>query len=504
MTKQKNVLFLVIDQMRGDCLFGALSEHVKLPNLRALMQDAVSFRNHYSVLSPCGPSRASLLTGQYGMNHRAVRNGTPMPHDKPNIAKEVRKAGYLPLLYGSTDVSHDPRVVSAGDPAFHSYEEVIPGFQEVIRQRQEDDHCPWQADLKAKGYDLPPYPDLYQPNGSDIDDPAIYSAEDSDTAFLADAFLKDIAIRPQGWFAHLTFIRPHPPFVAPEPYNRMYDPATMPKPVVWGSESDERARHPYISPCLDRNPISSVVEGFPDLKPTEENIDKIRAIYMGLATELDHHIGRIIAWLKESGQYDDTLVVITSDHGELLGDFHAWGKTTFYDAAFQTPLIIRDPDHTGGYGTVVDLPTESVDISPTILDLLGLDIPHSMDGRSLQPLLAGQAPADWRDYSYSELDFGNPIEPDFWQKQLGLHIDETNLAVLRTDSHTLVQFAGQMPPILFDRKAEGEKRDISGDPGASQILLDLTQRMLCHRMRNPEGQFSRMKVTGGGLQIGHD
>ena len=100
MTRHQNVLFILIDQLRADLLNGELAKHVDLPNLHALMADAVTFQRHFSVTNPCGPSRASILTGQYAMNHRSVRNGTPLRHDTPNLASEARKCGYQPLLFG--------------------------------------------------------------------------------------------------------------------------------------------------------------------------------------------------------------------------------------------------------------------------------------------------------------------------------------------------------------------------------------------------------------------
>ncbi len=204
MTDRANILFVILDQFRADCLTGALADHVHLPHLQALRADAVTFRNHYSVCAPCGPSRASILTGQYAMNHRAVRNGTPLPHDTPNLALEARKAGYDPLLYGYTDVAVDPRQHHANDPMVHSYEQVIPGFREVVEMRLEES-WPWRAHLKAKGYDpLPAYPDIFRPQGDDPMDPALYAAEDSDTAFLTDQVLHDLAARPPGWFAHVS------------------------------------------------------------------------------------------------------------------------------------------------------------------------------------------------------------------------------------------------------------------------------------------------------------
>ena len=500
MPEVRNVLFVVIDQLRADCLYGALAAHVALPNLRALMADGVSFRNHYSVVNPCGPSRASMLTGQYAMNHRATRNGTPLPHDTPNLATEVRKAGWLPLLFGYTDSAQDPRVHAPGDPALRSYEEVMPGFREAVEMRLEES-WPWRAHLAAKGYDVPPYPQIFRPRGERPDDAALYRAEDSDTAFLTDCALNEIRVRKPGWFVHLTYIRPHPPFVAPAPYNRMYDPATLPPPSRAGSAAEEAARHPLNIFAQARSPIASTVEGFPDLAPTEENVAMLRAIYLGLATEVDHHLGRIIAHLKDCGAYDGTLIVVTADHGEMLGDHHLWGKTTYYDAAYRTALIIRDPG-APARGAVVDLPTEAVDVTPTILDCLDLPVPHTMDGRSLKPFLHGEHPSGWRRHTFSELDFGDPVAPNALQQHLGLIGEDANLAILRDGRYTYVHVNGGLPPLLFDAEGEGEMRDISGDPDAQPILLRLARAMLDHRMRHAQGRFARTLVTGDGVRTG--
>ncbi len=492
-----NVLFIVIDQLRADCLWGRLAEVTPLPNLRGLMAEAVSFQRHYSVVNPCGPSRASILTGQYAMNHRAVRNGTPLPHDTPNIATEVRKAGYLPLLYGYTDSAQDPRCFAADDPALTSYEEVMPGFHEAVEMRLELS-LPWRADLLAKGYDVPAYPDIFRPNGPALDDPALYRAEDSDTAFLTDQFLQGLRGRPQGWFAHLTYIRPHPPLVAPAPYNRMVTPADIPAPVCVGDMAAEQSRHPFIASTHARTPISSVVEGFPDLEPTPEAVATLRAVYLGLAAEVDHHIGRIIAALKASGQYDNTLLVVTADHGEMLGDHHAWGKQTFYDAAYHTPLIIRDPRQRQAHGSTVTAPTESIDIAPTILAWLGQCAPDTMDGQALSAFLAGQEPQGWRGFTFSELDFGDPISATLPQTALGLGADQANLAILRSATHTLVHFNAGLPPLLFDHTGAGELQDIAQTPEAQPVLLEMSRAMLDHRMTHAGGRFRRTMITQNG------
>lgn len=497
MPAKPNVLFIVIDQLRADCLWGALADVTPMPNLRALMDEAVSFTRHYSVVNPCGPSRASMLTGQYAMNHGAVRNGTPLPHDTPNIATEARKAGYLPLLYGYTDSGQDPRRFAPRDPALTSYEEVMTGFHEAVEMRLEMS-LPWRADLMAKGYDVPPYPDIFRPCGPELDAPALYKACDSDTAFLTDQFLRGLLGRPAGWFAHLTYIRPHPPLVAPSPYNRMVDRGRVPVPVTVGDAAAEAARHPFIASSHAKTPIASVVEGFPDLQPTPENVATLRAVYLGLAAEVDHHIGRVIAALKEGGIYDDTLVVVTADHGEMLGDYHVWGKQTFYDAAYHTPLIVRDPKQRQAHGTRVDVPTESIDIAPTVLEWLGQEVPNVMDGRALTPFLAGQAPVHWREFTFSELDFGDPVTPTKAQIALGLRAEEANLCILRGARHTLVHFNAGLPAVLFDHAQDGEARDIASDLAAQPVLLAMTRAMLDHRMRHGGGRFRRVMITQSG------
>ena len=498
MTAQRNVLFIIIDQLRADCLHGALADHVDLPNMRALMAEAVTFRRHFSVTNPCGPSRASILTGQYAMNHRSVRNGTPLRHDTPTIASEMRKAGYLPMLFGYTDTSHDPRVHAPTDPAMQTYEFPMAGFTEQVEMRLEMSY-PWRSYLLSKGYTWDNYWQLYIPggDGSRLNAPAVYKAEDSDTAFLTNRFLDTMpAYADEDWFAHLTYIRPHPPLVAPAPYNDMYDPTSLPLPTRIGTRKDEAAVHPFFGPALDNAPIASFVIGCSGVTPTDDTIQTLRSVYLGLATEVDHHIGRVMSFLKESGQWDDTLLIVTADHAEMLGDHHAWGKHSVYDAAYHTPLIIRAPG--GKAGQDVDAPTESIDLTPTILDWVGQEVPNSMDGRSLLPFLNGETPDDWRDYSFSELDFSEPEAPTLWEKRLGTDTSNSSLGILRDDRFTLVEFAADLPPLLFDHHGKGEMENVAEDPAFASDLARLTRQMLRHRMRNMDHTLSLDTITNDG------
>ncbi|MGR3760951.1 alkaline phosphatase family protein [Roseobacteraceae bacterium NS-SX3] len=500
---QKNVLFILIDQMRADCLSGALAEHADLPNLRALMAEAVTFRRHFTVVNPCGPSRASILTGQYAMNHRSIRNGTPLRHDTPTLPSEMRKAGYLPMLFGYTDTSQDPRAFHPNDPAVKTYEYQMAGFQEMLEMRLEMSY-PWRGHLLSKGYEFGDYWDLYKPVSPDggpprLNDPAPYRAEDSDTAFLTDRFLAAMpGYRDQNWFAHLTYIRPHPPLVAPEPYNRMYDPAALPLPRRLKSAEAEAAMHPFFAPAIAAAPPAKAVLGFPDLEASDENIQALRAIYLGLATEVDTHIGRVLQFLRDSGQMENTLLIVSADHGEMLGDRHSWGKFSVYDAAYHVPLIIRLPGNAAQAGADVQAFTETIDLTPTILDWAGQEIPNAMDGASLLPLLRGGVPEGWRQYSFSELDFSDPETPSPFERALGTGPSDSSLAILRDARFTLVEFAADLPPLLFDRRGKGEMEDVAARPEYQADLARLSRQMLRHRMRNADHTLSLHSITPEG------
>jgi len=129
---RKNVLFITADQWRGDCLGCIGHPVVETPNLNQLAMQGVLFRKHYAQAVPCGPSRASLYTGLYAMIHRSVNNGTPLNNRFTNIAREVRKLGYDPTLFGYTDTSADPREFHQEDPLLTTYEGMIPGMSSGV------------------------------------------------------------------------------------------------------------------------------------------------------------------------------------------------------------------------------------------------------------------------------------------------------------------------------------------------------------------------------------
>lgn len=509
MDRPINILFITADQWRGECLSGLGHPCLKTPRLDALAQDGVTFRRHYAQATPCGPSRASLYTGMYLQNHRSVVNGTPLDARHTNVALEARKAGYDPVLFGYTDVSPDPRQFHAADPALRSYEGLLPGMRPEVWMRE--DGLAWLADLKAKGYDIPKG-EVFRPQadypGADgrgpTFAPARYRAEDSNTAFLTSEVIKYVSVRDgEPWFIHMSYLAPHPPFIVPEPYHAMYDPATVPPPVRASSPESEGRQHPYLNYFLHHQRGSGISFGLTaeehHLHLTESEVRQARATYYGMMSEVDAQIGRLVDALKASGEYERTLIVFTSDHGEYLGDHWQFAKYSYFDQTFYIPLIIRVPGAAGdaARGTFVDEFTENVDVMPTILDLLALDVPNQCDGESLLPFCRGHTPAGWRDFAFSECDFRDLI-PDGSETLLGLMPDQCAFSVLRGHRYKYVHLTG-LPPLFFDLKADPDEfSNLAEDPDHHAMVLEFAQRMLSLRMNHDERVLANIVLTQEG------
>ena len=224
-----NVLLITLDQFRGDCLSSAGHPVVLTPNLDRIAEEGVRLARHYSQAAPCGPGRASLYTGMYQMNHRVVGNGTPLDARFDNVAQVARRAGYEPALFGYTDQSIDPRQ-SAGphDPWLSRYDGVLPGFDEALHLN--DDQGPWIEWLGSLGYDTSGGPTKLLVTESER------PAEHSVSTFLTDRALTWIGEQDEPWFAHLSYLRPHPPYSAAGEWASAYDPADVGLPIAPGDD----------------------------------------------------------------------------------------------------------------------------------------------------------------------------------------------------------------------------------------------------------------------------
>jgi arylsulfatase A-like enzyme len=506
----RKVLFISADQWRGECLSALGHPCVRTPHLDRLAAEGVLFKRHYAQCAPCGPARASLLTGLYMMNHRSVKNGTPLDARHSNIALEVRKAGYEPTLFGYTDTSPDPRRLPPGDPALTTYEGVLPGM--TVGLQLPDHMAAWIADLKAKGYSFEGRHDVYKPvagypgsqgRGHSFA-PPLFSADDSETTFMADAMLKWLSVRRDlSWFVHGVFLRPHPPVIAPEPYNAMYDPGAAPQPIRASSPAAEGAQHPFLAHALSRQrEIGLHTEHHPAVLQDidEPELRQLRATYYGMISQVDDQIGRLLAHLAATGEDRHTLVIFTCDHGEMLGDHHMWGKDGYFDQAYHIPLIVRDPRRAAdpGRGAIIDEFSESIDLMPTILEWLGLDVPAQCDGRSLLPFLEGDSPSGWRQEAHWEYDFHDPLRGRA-EAALGLSSDQCALAVLRGRRFKYLHFPA-LPPLLFDLEADpGELVDRAGDPAYRDVRLAMAEKMLDWRMTHADRVLTSRFITADGV-----
>ncbi|MCL4693409.1 MAG: sulfatase-like hydrolase/transferase, partial [Candidatus Hydrogenedentes bacterium] len=296
--------------------------------------------------------------------------------------------------------------------------------------------------------------------------------EDSECQFLTTQACKWIRGAGSGWFANVNFIKPHPPRICPAPFNDMYDPADMLPSNRHARELENE--HSYLK-TVRRTP--ALID--------ERDLRETRACYYGMISEIDACIGRLVDTLKEMGQWDNTLIVFTSDHGEYLGDHFFTDKAHFYDETMRVPLIIRDPAPEAGAtrSQRLDSFVESIDIAPTVLEYLGEPIPDRFQGTSVLSQVRGTRERGGRDAIHFEYDFRG-----FFRDNSSVNPDECILWVLRDERYKYVQFGLEsMPPLLFDlHKDPGEFHNLAADPNAAPIVADYAQKMLRWRMRNED------------------
>ncbi|WP_264712798.1 sulfatase-like hydrolase/transferase [Limobrevibacterium gyesilva] len=499
------MLLIIADQWRGDSLSVLGHPAALTPDLDALAGEGVLFRNHFGQSAPCGPARASMLTGQYVMNHRVVANGVPLDARHPNLATEVRRAGMDPALVGYTTTTPDPRLVPHADPRFAEIGDVMDGFR-TFAHFDEVDFRTYMGWVASRGFALPEDPqDIWRP----LEGPAGPSAAPSripaalsDTAWSGTHGIEFLRTTRPGrpWLLHLGFFRPHPPFAAPAPYHDMVPEARIPAPLRAATRAAEAAQHPMLAHWLGAQMQASYFQGAtgPVSALSDRAVMLTRRAYYGLIAEIDHWVGEVLAELRRSGQWDDTLIVFTSDHGEQLGDHHLLSKLGWFDQSYHLPLIIRDPSSGATRGRVVDAFTEAVDLMPTILDWLGLDVPACCDGVSLRPWLAGGTPATWRDAVHFEYDLrGGWPQPS--RLPADISPDVGPMAAMRTARWKYVHFTG-LEPVLYDLAADpGELRNVAADPAYRGLRAEAASRMLSWRMAHAEVGLTRLVASPAGL-----
>jgi arylsulfatase A-like enzyme len=400
-----NVVFIMTDQQRFDALSCAGNPVLSTPNLDRLAREGVRFSQATCSTPLCGPSRASLLSGQYMHAHRCPGNypieRPGMPEDVTTWEEILHEKGYHCEYHGKWHTGKDNRGCYAdGLPnyskLYHQYLVDKYGEPEKAEGQAIDRYTkwpyePWEVDrmmIRARQQKRS------MPHHNEAGEYP-FPCEDSLTAWTAKRAVDYIRTQPKGRFSlSCSILHPHAPLIATKPYSNKYDPAAMPMPQTMVD---------VFTP--ERNAIPDV------LKLTPDGLGSYISLYYGLVEEVDHWVGEILKALDETGLASNTMVVFTSDHGEMLGDHARVSKMVFYEEALRVPLLIRMPGKIKA-GQVLDAPATGADVAPTILDYMGQAVPANMHGRSLRAEIDGKGNA--AEFAYGEIT-NRPKRPN-WQR----------------------------------------------------------------------------------------
>lgn len=447
-----NVLFLMADQHRGDCLSADGHPVVRTPNLDRLASEGVRFRHAYSTTPTCTPARACLLTGMNPWNHGMLgysRVAERYPVEMPRLMKA---AGYFTMAVGKLHYTPQRN--------YHGYDLAL--LDESGRAESIDFRSDYRSWFHAQAPNL--NPDATGVGWNDYKGKAYVLPERLHptrwTADVAVSFLESWQ-RPGPFFLKVSFARPHSPYDPPQRWMDAYQDAAIPAPAVGGWAARNESRN------TDRDDLWRG-----RLAPHE--VRTARQAYYGSVSFVDEQIGRIVSALEKRGWLENTLILYTSDHGDMTGDHHLWRKSYAYEPSARIPMIVRGPR--AGGGRTLDAPVELRDILPSFLDAAGTEIPARVDGRSLLDAVQGRP---WREYIDLEHDI--------------CYAPENNWNAL-TDGRTKYIFhAFDGREQLFDLTSDPmEKAEIT----AEARLRPWRERMVAHLA--PRGDFY---ARGGKLAL---
>ncbi|WHZ11369.1 MAG: Sulfatase family protein [Burkholderiaceae bacterium] len=522
-----NVLFIMCDQLRADHLSCFGHPALKTPNLDALARKGMIFDRAYVQSPVCGPSRMSYYTGRYVHAHGASWNFVPLKAGEMTIGDHLRPLGVRSVLVGKTHMRADlagmsrlgidpnsmigVRIAECGfdpyerDDGIHPYSghDPDPAYNNYLREQGFGGDNPWESwanstvgedgDLRSGWF-------LKYSNR-----PARIPDEHSETPYITRRAMDFISTAgDQPWCLHLSYIKPHWPYIVPEPYASMYGPEDA-LPVV-RSESERQDPHPLYGAMMNHR----VSRTF-----SREGVrEAVMPGYMGLIKQIDDQLGRLFAFMEERGLMENTMIVFTSDHGDYLGDHWMGEKDLFHEPVIRAPLIIYDPDPRADAtrGTRCDALVEAVDVAPTLLDVYGGQaVPHVIDGRSLRPLLFGERPADWRQAVVCEYDYAfqeSRIELDAKPRECWMR--------MIFDGRWKYVLIENYRPMLFDLQQDPHEFD---DLGASEAPEHVAARARLHealfrwarqprqRVTVPDGAIEstevQARISEGGILIGY-
>ncbi len=370
-------MFIMTDQMRYDAM-GHTGGWTKTPNLDRIATEGISFSNCVTTSPVCMPARITMATGLYPHNTGIWDNCRyTLPIDTPTWMQVVRDSGYRTALIGKThlyDHCSDWDLRDASRLNAYGMQDVNeiggPRASAHVQSHMTEE---WNTKGIWRDYQddyserFRNKPHTVRPSALPLDDYAdIYVGR------KAEEYLKNYN-REEPWFCWVSFGGPHEPWDTPEPYASMYNPADMPQPIpATNEEFDSQKMSQMTSPEFDINDIA-----------------EMRANYAGNVTLIDEQIGRLINVLEKRGELDNTVIIFTSDHGEMNGDHGAIYKGIFYDSAVRVPMLVRAPGviKEDARGKVCSSPVEWSDAGPTIVDLIGGKFSYKQFAKSLTPTL---------------------------------------------------------------------------------------------------------------------
>ncbi|MEM9437879.1 MAG: alkaline phosphatase family protein [Pseudomonadota bacterium] len=469
-----NVLWIMADQLRWDYLSCYGATHIDTPNIDRLAAQGVRFNKAYVQSPICGPSRMSFYTGRYVRSHGATWNGFPLRVGEPTMGDHLREIGVSSTLVGKTHMTPDIEGMArlGIDPESLAGKRAREGGFDVFvrddgtnaaayKNRHAEDYeaylrshgmggdTPWeewantglgQNGEKRSGWLLDAAPL-----------PARVPKEHSETAWLTTRGIEFIEAQGDApWLCHLSYIKPHWPYIAPAPYHAMYSADDVPPVNRRGGE--------HTHPLMQAWENTRICKSF----ARDHVRDTVAPAYMGLIKELDDNLGRLFDYLEESGRMADTMVVFCSDHGDNMGDHWLGEKDLFYDCSARIPLIVYDPRSAadGTRDTATDKLIEGIDLAPTFQDFFGGPTkPHIYEGRSLEPLLHDTGSA-WRDHCISEYDYATRDA----RRPVGVSQEDARL-VMVFDGRWKYIHAETMRPLLYDLENDPEElHDLGDDP----------------------------------------
>lgn len=462
---RSNIVFVLTDQWRGDCL-GVLGHPVvDTPNIDELARRGVVFTAAYAACPTCITARANLWTGQSPsrLGWLGFPSGVPWTFET-TLVHELREAGFQTACIGKTHFS--PPSARLGFEHLESYEGGHATDRDYVNDYEE-----WLAEqtgnrIKQADHGLQYNSWLARP--SHLPE-ALHNNTWVVTKGLEFVRRRD---RTRPFFLNLSFHRPHPPFDPPQAFYDLYRDADIPEvPVGDWVESDTPAKG-----------VNAPFGRIPD-----RMLKRTRRAYYAQIAHIDIQIGRFVMELRRLGLHRNTWFVFTADHGEMLGDHHQFCKAGALEGSAKIPLVIAPPPDRHDHADIIrcDRPVSHYDLMPTLLEAVDAPVPASVEGKSLLPFCRGVLDAPWRDYVHGE--------------HTRIYKADNAMQYVTDGREKFIWNPITGHELFFDLQDDPqERRDLSGHPAAA-ARVDLWRQRLIEELRHrtQDGLTDGKKLIAG-------